>query len=252
MESKSQSQSQSQSIAGQGGASSESSPLTIRSLAKDISKKIETEGDNLDIKLFTKQVYREAKQWLQQVQAESEAEETVPWIILDDVSALGALVGERLAYGLVLSLNALATQSTDTDSSSSFGLMLRCSQDLDQELSKDPTVMGASVEKQPIYRQPDWVGAGGQGRRYTKEEVAWERSLFEMADGIVDVLPLASGYTREAHGKLLFTVCPGGRGWGDDSKGGGRASTVIDGSTLVFNYCLTDSKVQAIQIRGTL
>jgi hypothetical protein len=67
-----------------------------------------------------------------------------------------------------------------------------------------------------------------------------------MADGIVDVLPLASGYTREAHGKLLFTACPGGRGWGDDSKG--RS----DGSTLVFNYCLTDSKVQAIQIRGTL
>ncbi len=75
-----------------------------------------------------------------------------------------------------------------------------------------------------------------------------------MADGIVDVLPLASGYTREAHGKLLFTACPGGRGWGDDSskQGGGRTSTLSDGSTLVFNYCLTDSKVQAIQIRGTL
>jgi hypothetical protein len=251
LEQQSKSQSQSQSIAaGPGGNNSDSSPLTIRSLAKDISQKIETEGDNLDIELFTKQVYRDAKQWLQKQSKASESsdEETVPWIILDDVSALGALVGERLAYGLVLSLNALATH---TDTNSSFGLMLRCSQDLDQELSKDSTVMGASVEKQSIYRQPDWVGAGGQGRRYTNEEVAWERSLFEMVDGIVDVLPLASGYTREAHGKLLFTACPGGRGWGDDSKGG-RTSTLSDGSTLVFNYCLTDSKVQAIQIRGTL
>lgn len=249
LESKSQSQSQSQSIAEK---KSESSPLTIRSLAKDISEKIETDGANIDIQLYTKHVYREAKQWLQ----EQSEEETVPWIILDDVSALGALVGDRLAYGLVLSLNALATHTaTDTylDSHThSFGLMLRCSHDLDQELSKDPSVMGAGVEKQPIYRQPDWVGAGGQGRRYTNEEVAWERSLVEMADGVVDVLPLASGYTREAHGKLLFTACPGGRGWGDDSKGGRSTSKLSDASTLVFNYCLTDSKVQAIQIRGAL
>jgi hypothetical protein len=240
-----------QSTAGQVSAGNSDAPLTIRSLTKDISKKIETDGDHLDLELFTKQVYREAKQWLReqkQSESSSSSEETVPWIILDDVSALGALVGERLAYGLVHSLNALATHTADTDQS--FGLVLRCSHDLDQELSKDPSVMGASVEKQPIYRQPDWVGAGGKGRRYSNEEVAWERSLFEMADGIVDVLPLASGYTREAHGKLLFTACPGGRGWGDDSRG--RTSALSDGSTLVFNYCLTDSKVNAIQIRGTV
>jgi hypothetical protein len=212
-----------------------SPPLTIRSIAQDISRRVETDGENIDFELLTKQIYREAKQWLQE-QSGSSSEESVPWIVLDDVSALGALVGERLAYGLVLSLNAL---STHTDS---FGLMLRCSHDLDQELSKD-SATGASAD------QPNWVGAGGQGHRYSNEEVAWERSLVEMVDGIVDVLPLASGYTREAHGRLIFTACPGGRGWSDDSKG--RTTTLSEGSTLVFNYCLTDSKVQAIQIRGS-
>jgi hypothetical protein len=120
--------------------------LTIRSLAKDISKKIETEGDNLDMQLFTKQVYREAKQWLQeQSKSESSDNETMPWIILDDVSALGALVGERLAYGLVLSLNALAVKLIQ------FRIQIWI------KLSK---THGHGRSKELIYRQP----TGGCGR----------------------------------------------------------------------------------------
>jgi len=228
-------------------------PLSIRSLTADMGKQLETDED-LNMEAFTKQVYREAKEWLQQQQASSSSTSTstdsvaVPWIILDDVSALGALVGERLAYGLVVSFNALAVRTE------SFGLVVRYSQDLDQERSSGAsTVAGASVEQRS--RQPDWVGAGGKGQRQAQQQdcVPWERSLVEVADCLVDVTPLASGYTREAHGRLLFTAVAAGRGWGGDIKGRtATSSSANDATPLVFNYCLTDNKVHAIPIRANV
>ena len=86
----------------------------------------------------------------------------------------------------------------------------------------------------------NWVGAGGSVQNDDNEEkIPWERSLVQVADGIVDVVPLASGYTREAHGRLLFSEVPAGRGWG------GRPTACI------FKYCIADTKVLAIRIRGS-
>lgn len=219
----------------------EASPLSIRCLTAEIGKKVEEDVENLNMELFIKQIYREVKEWLHLQQSSSSAlDKPVPWIILDDVSALGALVGERLAYGLIISINALATHSQTP-----FGFALRCSHDLQELQDSLPGAANHGVEK-PV-AAPLWVGAGGQSRRHV-ETVPWEASLVEIADGLVDVLPLASGYTREAHGRLLFTAASAGRGWG----GEGDKRTAKDEVTLVFNYCLTDSKVQAIQIRKSV
>ena len=63
------------------------------------------------------------------------------------------------------------------------------------------------------------------------DECPWERQLVEMADTVVDVVPLASGYSREVHGRLIFT-----------SKVG--PASLQD----VYNYCLTDTQALAIRI----
>ena len=65
-------------------------------------------------------------------------------------------------------------------------------------------------------------------------------------DTIVDVIPLISGYSREAHGRLVFSECPGGRGWGDSSK---QQPQSASWNKLVINYSLNDNGVRAIRLR---
>mmetsp|Transcript_12767 Transcript_12767/g.18188 ORF Transcript_12767/g.18188 Transcript_12767/m.18188 type:complete len:150 (-) Transcript_12767:35-484(-) len=111
--------------------------------------------------------------------------------------------------------------------------------------------------------------------------LAWERALVELADGIIDVSPLPSGYSREAHGRLIFTERIGGKGWkkkdhhpnpnksisvvdvgGHSSRnrnstlGGTRirasstSNSLLKGfSNTVVNYVCDDASVRAIRLR---
>jgi len=191
--------------------------LKIQSLTQDFGNHLLALGDDsseMNFEAFVKQIYHHVKEWLQS------NDETVSWIILDDISALAVLVGERLAYALVLSINALSRTCS---------VAVRCSHDRDQEEAMN---LLKSMK-------PTWVGAGGCARSNNEEDIPWERSLVEIVDGIIDVVPLASGYTREAHGRLLFSETPTGRGWGGHP------------TACIYNYCITDTKVLAIRIRGS-
>jgi hypothetical protein len=173
------------------------------------------------------------------------------WIVIDDVSALATLVGERLAYCLVLSLRAL-TRRTKRCS-----MVVRCSHDYDMEFMREQDA--ASVRAGGSSRHVDWVGAGGGGggqqRGVSGQQhgdvvvaVPWERALPELADGIVNVEPLVSGYSREAHGRLVF--CARGRGWGQSNtkmlkKKGPFHAPVIP---LVLNFTCHDTTVSAIRL----
>ena len=94
---------------------------------------------------------------------------------------------------------------------------------------------------------------------------AWERNLVELADGIVDVMPLQSGFSLEAHGRLVFTERKGGRGWRDaaSSAAGGRRlpSTARPTSSsaagapaflTTVNYCCEDSSIKAFRLRSSV
>ena len=93
---------------------------------------------------------------------------------------------------------------------------------------------------------------------------AWERNLVELADGIVDVMPLQSGFSLEAHGRLVFTERKGGRGWRDAaSVSGGRRvpSTARPTSSsaagapaflTTVNYCCEDSSIKAFRLRSSV
>lgn len=119
----------------------EASPLKIRSLTQDFGNQVlalEEQESDTNAEAFVKQVYQNVKEWLQS------NDETTSWIILDDISAIAALVGERLAYALVLAINSLSRTR-------SFGFAIRCSHDLDQE---DAMNLLKSTKS-------NWVGAGG-------------------------------------------------------------------------------------------
>ncbi len=181
---------------------SASSPLNVQSVTVDMSTKLE-ENDEFDAKMYIKELYRSISKWIHQ-----------------NASPLAALVGERLTFCLLQSVRALQT-------SNSFNFVIKCSQDYDMDLIQQEDISrvcpGGSLNV-------DWVGAGG-GTSHAILHVPWERSLVELADTIVNVEPLASGYSREAHGRLV----------------------VVDSSSLtpiILNYCCQDSSVSAVRLRG--
>ncbi|GAX12239.1 hypothetical protein FisN_1Hh169 [Fistulifera solaris] len=132
---------------------------------------------SFDAETFTKQLYRQVKEWVAQ-QQQQPTPSNQPWIVLDDVSVLSTLLGPRLIYALILSLQA-----------ESFKLMIRCSQETPQRDKDELTT---------------WIGAGGLVEP-SSSKPEWETALLELADYIVDVHPLQSGYTREAQGRIVLS-----------------------------------------------
>jgi hypothetical protein len=134
------------------------------------------------------------------------------WIVMDDVDTLAALLGERLVSGLIQSVQALAV-------SRNVGLVIQCCSS-DDENSEDHGSSGR------------WVGASGtvRGSGFDGDEVQLSPLMAELADYMVDVCPLKSGPTREAHGRLVLT-------------------TMRDMTSAHFNYCLADNRATAIRIR---
>jgi hypothetical protein len=148
---------------------------------------------------------------------------------------------------------------------------MRCSFDAGQEYS-----LGGFEEEQSGSRNisssstPNnanmWVGSGGdqinvvaesQSSRHGRPHRPWENALVELADGIIDAVPLQSGFSKEAHGRLVFSERKGGQGWQDinpnDMEQGARRPTTTNSlsgfSTSVINYACTDTAIKAIRLR---
>lgn len=177
---------------------SQPSRLTIRSLFEELAT---TDLGSFDRDNYVQNLYREIRDWCQS------AGSADGWIIMDDVSILAGLLGERRVYGLILAVQALAING------GTLGIMIRCLRSLTSQQNV------ASSEASP------WFGAGSRIR-----SINWEDRLVEVADNIVDVIPLSSGATREAHGRLILT-------------------TVKPLSSVFYNYCIQDSKVVVIRVR---
>ena len=196
-------------------------PLHIRSVTVEMSTRLEGK-ERFDIERYTKELYHSIRSWL-------EIDETSyrNLIVVDDASALASLIGERLTYCFLLSLRAFAKRTKNCN------LIILCSQDYEMDIKKE---QDTSSVRAGGSRNADWVGAGG-GSSDAPAYIPWERSLPELADDIVNVDPLTSGYSREAHGRLVFISQPIGDG----------KETI---SPIVMNYCCQDTSVSAIRLRG--
>lgn len=205
-------------------------------------------------------------------------------IILDDATNLSLLCGPPNTVSFIQALQSLLKRTTKERSVESEliqnGLVIRVSHDIDQEhyiQSQSGIDMNVTGNKSLNY-----IGAGGRGISsnfsggsseqqisnlisncdYELNYVAWERLLVEISDGIVDVIPLTSGFSRDVHGRLVFTQRLGGNGWKDENepaknttfnaKGTNSESNSANQSnflTSIVNYCCTDAAVRAIRLR---
>ena len=214
------------------------SSLTIRPLAVEIAAELLNDPSTAlsQSSMILRQVYQDLKRWLTQFESEEEGHQGPRWVILDDMSSLASVAEEKTVYSFINSIVALSTRNNNQ-----FGVLIRASFDHDQKLIQKAAEANNNLAV-------GWLGAGGRHRE-ADEWIPWERSLVELADGIVDVVPLSSGYSREAHGRLTFSERAGGFGWGAD-----RASQKVSHhwNQVVVNYCLTDGGVRAIRLRGSL
>lgn len=179
--------------------------LCIHSITSSISEATSCDVD--DDASFVKALYGHIKDFVSK--HDKNALEIPTIIIVDDISALSVLVGERLAYSLIFSLNSLKSITTHP-----FGLVVRCSNDYDIDAA-ELAVTGRVVNSD----------------QSTTTNIPWERSLVELADSIVDVTLLPSGYSREVHGRISL------------SNRSADAS-----STGTYNFCLTDNQVLVMRL----
>jgi len=182
------------------------------------------------------------------------------------------MLGDTLVYCFVESLITLIHRRLEAPED--LGLILRCSGDVDQMLHRIEGTEGTD--------QTGWFGAGGLSHREAVRDalrggslVPWERAIEESVDAIVDVLPLPSGFSREAHGRLILSETPNGRGWKDavrdrtnaplpassasttttTSSGSKQSKSSASGggggwNKLIFNYRLQDNGARAIRLRA--
>lgn len=187
-------------------------------------------------------------------------------IILDDVQMLSTFFGAPLTHAFIQQIRSLIRHtpnhtSTKTPVTANDAcLTLLSSHDIDQEqyiLKTSEETQNTSVRGS---KRTQYVGSGGRGIYSNSKDLSqleqnalyelyhggaswgeggelvsatWERQLIELADGIIDVVPLASGFARDVHGRLIFTKRPGGLGWRrntNDNESRMRRTAIVGGA----------------------
>ena len=240
----------------------------------------ETYGQEDFYETYLKQTYQKAKEWkkscLDQV---SEGATLKPClVIIDNVSQLANLFGSKLVYSFVLQLRSLLIRPNTSSSTNPFSFTILCSNDMDQEYYLATTNQEQSNKSVTGAKHSQYIGAGGRGVLLTSPELAlleqrasyelsvgedndfpvWERTLVELADGIVDVTPLPSGFARDIMGRLVFTERKGGLGWigdkAEDTEQRSKPNPVSIGtskfSSQIVNFSCTEGGVRAIRLRA--
>lgn len=114
-------------------------------------------------------------------------------VIVDDVACLMLLLGTRRAYSILLSLRqrVAVDDGESTPETESLSMIFRCSGD------------------EQVDDEEEWLGSGAGGSSNGGDSTTHFSHLqcmfVELADCIVDVMPLSSGYSRETHGRLVIT-----------------------------------------------
>ena len=216
---------------------------------------------------YLKKLYRRIKSWLN----ESSSPQQPNLIVVDDATGLATIFGPRDVEFFLRQVRSLSLRQGCAS------MAILCSTDADQDRYLTAAARkGGGVAVNVAgggSAKSTWIGAGSDGMAVEQEYQqivvggaagAWERNLVELADGIVDVMPLQSGFSLEAHGRLVFTERKSGRGWRDAASAGGsrhntttaRPTSSAAGApaflTTVVNYCCEDSSIKAFRLRSSV
>lgn len=214
---------------------------------------------------FLKKLYKRIKTWL----SESSSQKHPHLIVVDDATSLATIFGPTHTEFFVRQVRSLILRQGNAS------MAVLCSTDADQDryLTAAAKEGGANVNVAGGgSAKSTWLGAGSDLYALEQEYQqvvggagtgsAWERNLVELADGIVDVMPLQSGFSLEAHGRLVFTERKGGRGWRDATApaASGRrlpstaarpTSSAPAFLTTVVNYCCEENSIKAFRLRSS-
>ena len=234
--------------------------------------------DNLwDADKYLRDLYQRIQSWTMKWDGVDDCAPPSVLLVLDQISSLSSMVGSALALKFILALRGWMKTHCHSDITHDFqvdGLVISSSQDIDQQYFLSTIQAQKNLSVTGGGPRSEWIGAGGcvdLGRfadevdrwthwdedraRYFLQGAneAWERSLVELADGIIDVIPLSSGYSRDVHGRLVFTENKCGQGWMDSP--GPAQKLKRDGShgffSSVVNYSFGDNAIQVFRLRST-
>ena len=215
---------------------------------------------------YLKKLYKRIKPWL----SETSSQHQTSLIIVDDATSLATIFGPRHAEFFVRQVRSLTLRQGNAS------MAVLCSTDADQDryLTAAAKEGGTNVNVAGGgSARSTWLGAGSDVHALEQEyqqvvggagtDCTWERNLIELADGIVDVMPLQSGFSLEAHGRLVFTERKGGRGWRDATApaASGRrlpstaarpTSSAPAFLTTVVNYCCEENSIKAFRLRSSV
>eukprot|EP01083_Nonionella_stella_P002695 7743_1 len=170
-------------------------------------------------------------------------------IIIDDATSLSIFFRSTTILSFFQKIKALVRTRANLDDGYDSGLVIIASQDLNQEqYFREVTQEQTTVTSGEKFNYIGAEQALKNDAPLKSEEICWEMALTELADGIVDVVPLASGFARDVHGRLIFTErLTGGLGWKE--TGYNESKSTGGFSTCIVNYCCSDAGVRAIRLR---
>ena len=241
-------------------------PIMLEAATDIFSSSDDDEEDETLTSGYLKKLYRRIKSWLD----ESSSPQQPNLIIVDDATGLATIFGPRNVEFFLRQVRSLSLRQGCAS------MAVLCSTDADQDRYLTAAAREGGVAVNVAgggSAKSTWIGAGSDDMAVEQEYQqivvggaagAWEHNLVELADGIVDVMPLQSGFSLEAHGRLVFTERKGGRGWRDAASAGvGRhlpstarpAFSSAAGApaflTTVVNYCCEDSSIKAFRLRSS-
>jgi len=167
-------------------------------------------------------------------------------IIIDDLSYLINIFGDRQVFGFIQELRNRGKKCGVTKRSNEkkylSSLILRKS----TELFHPSNNLSSKV-----YVGVDTYLKTSETENTTAIACPFDCLLYEIVDGVVDIIPLSSGYYKDAtsHGRIIFTECysllENKNGFSNDSKKG-----ISD--PFIISFCYTEHGVQLKMLRGNV
>ncbi|EJK62340.1 hypothetical protein THAOC_17052 [Thalassiosira oceanica] len=201
-------------------------------------------------------------------------------LVIDNATALASLMGDRLAGSFVASVrgsmtrhSAVASKQDSPSSATSITvtnlLAIRATSPDDGGLYQiGGALQGDKIRAEHARILRPWLGMGSgisnptdedsrvdvleleEKSNYQLPSIVHKWGLYEMADGIVDVSPLESGYARDVLGRLSFLTTFYGQGWWGTKTGNeGKATNMNE--TFSINYKCDDSGIRTMRLRST-
>lgn len=168
-------------------------------------------------------------------------------IIIDDLSYLINFFGDRQVFGFIQELRNRSKSNTYNNKNNKnylSALILRnCTEILHPSNLSSKVYIGTDV----------FIKDKGEIITDSNKTSSFEYLLYEITDGIIDIIPLSSGYYKDSttHGRILFTECyntTNNRFYNGFSNNVDEKTRIVS-DPFIISFCYTDHGVRLNALR---